>query len=207
MQTYEVTDPPPVRPRRPGPPWGRRAVWAVTAAVCAIDQATKSLVLALDPASAHRTGGGLVSVRLVRNTGAGFGIGAGHPVVITLVAGAAAVVVLVLLGSTKSRVAALCWAVVLGGALGNLADRLFRSPGPGLGAVVDWIHVDGYPPSFNLADVAIRAGAVAAVIAMVVTARRPQTNTEYPVSGRRGPASESPKPDAEPKAGSTQPSD
>jgi signal peptidase II len=169
-----VSDPPRDRPGRPGAPRAYWAVWAVAAAVCAIDQGTKVLVLALDPSSADRTGGGPLSVRLVRNTGAGFGIGAGHPAVITLVAGAAALAVLALLWSARSRAIALCWAVVLGGALGNLADRMFRSPGPGLGAVVDWIRVDGYPDTFNLADVAIRAGAVAAVIAMIASARRMQ---------------------------------
>lgn len=169
-----MSDPLPVRPGRPGVPRAHWAVWAVAAAVCAIDQGTKALVLALDRSSADRPGGGLLSVRLVRNTGAGFGIGAGHPVVITFVAGAAALVVLALLWSARTRPAALCWAVVLGGALGNLADRMFRSPGPGLGAVVDWIRVDGYPDTFNLADVAIRVGAVAAVVAMIVSARRVQ---------------------------------
>ncbi|HEY3869419.1 MAG TPA: signal peptidase II [Actinocrinis sp.] len=175
-----MTAPPPARTRQPGAPRAHWAVWAVAAAVCAIDQGTKALVLALDPSSADRRGGGLLSVHLLRNTGAGFGIGAGHPVVITIVAAAATVVVLVLLWSAGSRAAALCWAVVLGGALGNLADRMLRSPGPGLGAVVDWIRVDGYPATFNLADVAIRAGSVAAVVAMIVSGRRAQRRGTAP---------------------------
>jgi signal peptidase II len=60
---------------------------------------------------------------------------------------------------------------VAGGAAGNLADRLLRSPGPGRGAVVDWIHVAGYPATFNLADVAIRAGVVAALVATLAAGR------------------------------------
>ena len=56
---------------------------------------------------------------------------------------------------------------MLGGALGNLADRLFRSPGLGRGAVTDWIHVGWYLPSFNVADVAIRVDAVGSVAAML----------------------------------------
>lgn len=107
-------------------------------------------------------GGGLVSVRVVRNTGASFGIGAGQPL---LVAGSSAVViaaVAVLRALVRSRAAALFLAVVLGGALGNLADRLFRPPGLGHGAVAAWIHVAGYPATLNLADVAVRAGAVGA---------------------------------------------
>jgi signal peptidase II len=140
-------------------------VCAVAVIVLAGDQVSKSLVLASHP-SPNR-GGGVVSVRLVRNTGASFGLGAGHPVVVVLVAVAIIAIVAVLLARTRSRAAALCLAAVLGGALGNLADRLFRAPGLGRGAVVDWIHVSVYPATFNIADLAIRVGAVGAVIAML----------------------------------------
>jgi signal peptidase II len=138
----------------------RRAVGGITAFVLAADQLSKSLVLAAHPGG----GGGLVSVRVVRNTGASFGIGSGHPLLVVAASAAVIAVVAVLLARVRSRPAALLLAVVLGGALGNLADRLFRSPGLGRGAVVDWIHVAGYPATFNLADVAIRAGAAAAFL-------------------------------------------
>jgi signal peptidase II len=137
----------------------------VAVIVLAGDQVTKSLVLAAHPSP--DSVGGVVSVRLVRNTGASFGLGAGHPIVVVLVAVAVIAIVAVLLARTRSRAAALCLAAVLGGALGNLADRLFRAPGLGRGAVVDWIHVAVYPATFNLADLAIRVGAVGAVIAVL----------------------------------------
>jgi signal peptidase II len=137
----------------------------VAVIVLAGDQVSKSLVLAARPSS--NSGGGLVSVRLVRNTGASFGLGAGHPIVVVLTSVVVIAIVAVLLARTSSRAAALCLAAVLGGALGNLADRLFRAPGLGRGAVVDWIHVAFYPASFNLADLAIRVGVVGAVIAML----------------------------------------
>jgi signal peptidase II len=143
----------------------RWAVCAVAVIVLAGDQVSKSLVLAARPSA--NSGGGLVSVRLVRNTGASFGLGAGHPIVVVLVAVAVIALVAVLLARTRSRAAAVCLAAVLGGALGNLADRLFRAPGVGRGAVVDWIHVAFYPATFNLADLAIRVGVVGAVIAML----------------------------------------
>ena len=120
--------------------------------------------MAADPGRGHG-GYGLFSVRLVRNTGASFGIGAGHPLVITLTAAAVLAVAPVLLARARSRVVAVSLAVVVGGAAGNLADRLFCGPGLGGGAVVDWIHVVGYPSTFNMADVAIRLGAVCAAIA------------------------------------------
>jgi signal peptidase II len=114
---------------------------------------------------------GLVSVRLVRNTGASGGIAAGYPVLVTLAAVAIVAVAGTLAMRTRSRAVALCLAAVLGGALGNLSDRLFRAPGLGRGAVVDWIHVAGRGGSFNISDLAIQLGAVAAVVAMFAADR------------------------------------
>jgi signal peptidase II len=53
--------------------------------------------------------------------------------------------------------------LVLGGALGNLIDRIFRSPGFLRGAVVDFVHVGSFP-TFNVADAAITVGAVLVVV-------------------------------------------
>jgi signal peptidase II len=142
----------------------RWAMLGTAAAVVAADQVSKSLVLWLHPAA----GAGLVSVRLVRNTGASGGIAAGYPVLVTL----AAIVIAGVAGALAVRVrwrgVAVCLAAVLGGALGNLSDRLFRSPGLGRGAVVDWIHVAGRGGSFNVSDLAIQLGVVGALVAMFV---------------------------------------
>jgi signal peptidase II len=54
-------------------------------------------------------------------------------------------------------------ALMLGGALGNLSDRLFRSPGPLRGHVVDWIELPHWPV-FNIADSAIVVGGLLAVL-------------------------------------------
>ena len=137
------------------------------AVVLAADQITKSLVLRLHPV----TGSGLVSIRLGRNTGASGGIAAGYPVLVTLAAVAIVAVAGTLAVRTRSRAVAICLAAVLGGALGNLSDRLFRAPGLGRGAVVDWIHVAGRGGSFNISDLAIQLGAVAAVVAMFAADR------------------------------------
>src|SRR5262249_21222345 len=80
--------------------------------------------------------------------------------VITLTALAILAVAVALLVRTSSRAVALALAAVAGGAAGNLADRLFRAPGLGRGAVVDWIHVAFYPPTFHLAALAIRLRAL-----------------------------------------------
>jgi signal peptidase II len=158
-------------------------VCGVAVLVLAVDQVSKSVAVAAGPGGS----GGIVSVRLVRNTGASFGIGSGHPLVITLTAAAVLAVALVLLARARSRAVALSLAAVAGGAAGNLADRLFRGPGLGRGAVVDWIHVVGYPATFNLADVAIRLGAVCAVIAALVTVPR-QAGTTGDARPRRAVA-------------------
>jgi signal peptidase II len=151
------------RPRRP---WLTASILVVL--VVAADQISKAAVVAARPSG---TGGGF-GIRLVRNTGASFGLGAGHPYLITLIALVVLALAIALLARARSRAVILALAVVIGGAAGNLADRLFRAPGPGRGAVVDWIHVAGYPATFNLADVAIRLGALAALIAWLVTAPR-----------------------------------
>jgi signal peptidase II len=144
--------------RRRGIRW---AMLAIAATVVAADQVSKTLVLRSDLAA----GTGWAAVRLVRNTGASGGIAAGYPVLVTLaavlIAGAAGTLAL----RARGRGMAICLAAVLGGALGNLSDRLFRSPGFGRGAVVDWIHFGG-SGSFNVADMAIQFGVLAAVVVM-----------------------------------------
>jgi len=147
----------------------RWAVICISAAVLAADQVSKALAVAAAPSGSR---GGSVRAGLVRNTGASFGIGTGYPVLITVVAAAVLAAAVIWLARTRRPAIALCLAVVAGGAAGNLADRLLRSPGPGRGAVVDWIHVAGYPAAFNLADVAIRAGAAGALVAMLTAGRR-----------------------------------
>ena len=150
--------------------------------VLAADQVSKALAVAAAPSGSR---GGLVWAGLVRNPGASFGIGAGYPVLITVVAAAVLAAAVTWLARTRRPGAALCLAAVAGGAAGNLADRLLRSPGPGRGAVVDWIHVAGYPPAFNLADVAIRAGAAGALVAMLAAGRWKTRRMAAP--GRRLP--------------------
>jgi signal peptidase II len=147
----------------------RWAVICIAVLVLAADQVSKALAVAAAPSGPRD---GLIWAGLVRNTGASFGIGTGHPVLITVVAAAVLAAAVIWLARTRGPGAALCLAVVSGGAAGNLADRLLRSPGPGRGAVVDWIHVAGYPATFNLADVAIRAGAAGALVAMMTAGHR-----------------------------------
>lgn len=141
---------------------------AVAAIVLLADLATKQLALTnLAEREPARLLGGAVYLTLVHNSGAAFGIGAGYTWVFTLIA----LAVIGWLVWAVTRLRSLPWAVsfglILGGALGNLADRIFRAPGPFVGHVVDMVSLfDPYGrvwPVFNLADSALFCGVLLAV--------------------------------------------
>lgn len=137
------------------------------AVIASLDQLTKALVLAnFEPHVAYPVIGDWARLYLLFNSGAAFSIGEGHTWIFTLiqlgfVAGA-------LWYSPKVRtawVAAGC-AMVAGGALGNLIDRLLRAPGFFVGHVVDFISVGSFAV-FNLADSAITCGVVVLLIGLI----------------------------------------
>jgi signal peptidase II len=131
----------------------------------AIDAVTKLLVVAQleDQNRSIRILGGAVTLSVSRNSGAAFSFAQGATIVFTLVA----VVVAVVIVRTLPRLRSTGWAVtlglLLGGALGNLVDRLVRGDGFGRGAVVDFISVPHFA-TFNVADSGITVGAVLAVL-------------------------------------------
>jgi signal peptidase II len=147
-----------IRPRRVA------VLVAVAAGVLALDVISKVLVVAqLSDRVPIRLLDGLLTLRVTRNSGAAFSIGTGMTFVLTLIA--ASVIVAIL--RTARRLRSLPWAItlglLLGGATGNLVDRLVRSPGPLRGHVVDWIELPHWPV-FNLADSSIVCGGVIAVL-------------------------------------------
>jgi len=166
----------------------RRVRWAMVGTVLAVvvaDQVTKSLVAA--GRSADGSAFGPITVAVVRNHGAATGIASGFPLLVTLAALAISAFAAALALRASSRTAAICLAAVLGGALGNLSDRIFRSPGFGRGGVVDWIHVAaGGGGSMDVADLAIQFGVIGAVVAMLVVGRSR--------ARQRQPAPEQPEP-------------
>ena len=108
--------------------------------------------------------GGLVYLTQWRNVGAAFSFAEGPTLLFSLVAVAVAVVIV----RTARRLYSAGWAVtlglVLGGAVGNLIDRIFRDPGFLRGGVVDFLSVFAPDarafPVFNLADSAIVCGGI-----------------------------------------------
>lgn len=135
----------------------------MAAAVAGLDQATKAWATrALDDGPVELAGD-TVRLRLVRNSGSAFSLFTGWAPALAVVA-VVLVVVLVRMGRRESDPwTALALALVLGGALGNLADRVFRDPGFLSGAVVDFVDL-GWWPTFNVADSAITAGAIVLLI-------------------------------------------
>lgn len=133
----------------------------------AIDQGSKIWALAtLTPGVPRDLVGSLLRLNLIRNPGAAFSLGGGVTWLLTIVA--LGIVAWVLLAAR--RIGHTGWAVtlgiLLGGAIGNLVDRIFRAPGFGRGHVVDFIDYFGLFIG-NLADVAIVvAAAVGAVLSL-----------------------------------------
>ena len=156
----EASPAPSASPRR-----RTRLLLVLAAAVLLADVVTKVLVVAtVERGENIRLLGGALYLTHHRNTGAAFSFAEGWTVVFTLVA----LVVAVVIVRTARRLRSTGWAtalgLVLGGALGNLADRLFRDPGPLRGGVVDFLSVFGPDgrvwPVFNVADSAIVCGGI-----------------------------------------------
>lgn len=100
---------------------------------------------------------GPVQFTLIRNTAGAFGLGGAFVPFLAVGALVLVVVLLTRTDVTEHRGLALAAGLVLGGALGNLVDRLVRSPGLLRGAVVDFVDL-GWWPVFNAADAAITCG-------------------------------------------------
>lgn len=165
---------PVARGRRPSEPATARlprpsrwivVLWCLALGVVVVDQLTKAwAVTALRGAGRIDLLGHWLGLVLVRNPGAAFSFATGQTWVFTAVA----VVVTVIVLRVSRRLGSMWWAatlgLVLGGAVGNLIDRLARDPGIFRGHVVDFIDYGGLFVG-NVADIAI-VGAAAAIMAL-----------------------------------------
>jgi lipoprotein signal peptidase len=159
---------------------------AVAVLVLAADILTKVIVVAtLSARPPVRLLGGLLTLRVDRNPGAAFSIGTS----MTLVFSAIAVGVIIYILRTSRRIRSVPWAVtlglLLGGATGNLVDRLLRYPGPLRGYVVDWIQLPHWPV-FNVADSSIVCGGILAVLLAGRGIRIDGTGLERAAAGSSG---------------------
>jgi signal peptidase II len=171
-----------------------RIACLITVVTLVLDQLTK--IWALHALTPRVEGGGQVRVigdfitfRLVFNPGAALGMGYGYTWLLTIIVVAVVTAIII----SMRRLGSLRWAVtlglLLGGALGNLGDRLFRAPGFAQGHVVDFI---GYHTWFtgNVADIAIVAAAIAmAALAIIGIGLDGQRHAAAPSgSGNKRPA-------------------
>ncbi len=178
--------------------------------VLALDVVTKIVVVhELAHHAPIRLLGGFLTLLLLRNSGAAFSIGTSATIVFTVIAA----VVIVYILRTARKLRSLPWAItlglLLGGATGNLSDRIFRAPGLFRGDVVDWIELPHWPV-FNLADSAIVCGGVLAVLLAILGLRMDGTResrTAEPAPAGQAPAQPAPAqpapaqpaPESEPK--------
>lgn len=142
--------------------------WFTAALVIAVDQATKIWAVAqLEGQPERELIGQFLKLSFVRNPGAAFGLGGGATIVFSLVA----VAVAVFLVRMSTKLVSYWWAVamglMLGGALGNLIDRLFREPSVLQGHVVDFLRLPHWPV-FNVADSCLVVSAVMIVALSVL---------------------------------------
>ncbi|AGL15541.1 lipoprotein signal peptidase [Actinoplanes sp. N902-109] len=163
---------------------GATAVLAVL-----LDQLVKELSTnGLTEGEPVRILGGLVYLSLLRNSGAAFSLGSGYTWVFPLVT----LAVIGWIGWMALRLRSVAWAValglVLGGALGNLGDRIFRAPGVFQGHVVDMISLFGpyakYFAVFNIADACLSVGVVLAVLLELTGRQRDGSRTVRKAAAR-----------------------
>jgi signal peptidase II len=165
---------------QPTAPAGRRvlvaALLTTAGLVLTLDQLTKAwAVEALGDGRSIEVIGELVQLRLFRNPGAAFSFATGATWIFTLVATVASIAIVRASRHLGSRLWALALGLLLGGAVGNLIDRLFRAPGFPSGHVVDFVDLPRLFV-FNVADASISAAAV--LIALLAW-------RGVPVEGRR----------------------
>jgi signal peptidase II len=176
----------------------------VAAFVLAADVISKSVVVArMADHQPIRLLGGLLTITLTRNGGAAFSIGTSMTIVFTAIAVGVIVYILRTARSLRSIGWAIALGLLLGGATGNLLDRIFRAPGAFQGHVVDWIELPHWPV-FNLADSSIVcAGVLVVLLALfgirldgtrpIPAASAPQRDTSEPEPDTTEPYT--PKPD------------
>jgi signal peptidase II len=179
----EVAAPADLMPRRVG------LLASIAATVVVLDLISKIIVVAtITPNESVRIFGGLVYFSLIRNPGAAFSMATGMTWLLALVAIGVVIVIIRMAPRLRSTPWAVSLGLVLGGAIGNLIDRIFRAPGFLQGHVVDFVSVFGpnaeYFPVFNVADSAITIGGISLVITALLGIDFDGTSTRKPREGK-----------------------
>jgi signal peptidase II len=130
-----------------------------------LDQLTKELAIAsLSDGSVMPVIGEILKFRLAYNDAAAFSLGVGQTWVLAIIACCAVLALLWFGPKAKNITWTIIAGLVLGGAAGNLVDRLTRAPGFLNGHVVDFISIPFNFPIFNLADTFLVVGVSLAML-------------------------------------------
>ncbi len=179
MPTIEATKP--VTPIPAASRLRRLLFIAAALIVLALDQASKGLVRTLMDRGESWPDGWPVRLHYVTNTGAAFGILKDQTgfLVITTVIGLAAIYLYYRYPPFDHLVAPVAMGMMLGGAIGNLVDRLR------LGRVTDFLDFPFWP-SFNVADSSIVIGVAVLLVGYAIFAKPPPPRSEREDAGADG---------------------
>jgi len=148
-----------------------RAPVAIAVAVVVVDQLTKHWAVTSLGTDREIDLFWTLRLNLAFNNGMAFGQGQGFGPVIGVIATIVIVYLLVSLRSEASTMSTIGMGLLIGGAAGNLIDRLFRGDDGFLrGAVVDFIDFQWFP-IFNVADMVVNVGAVLLILSSILSAR------------------------------------
>lgn len=138
---------------------------AVALVAYGLDQVSKYLVTTrLELNETVPVLGEVLQLHYVTNPGAAFSLATGFTWILSIVAIGAIVFIIWFAPRIRSLGWATMFGLVLGGAFGNVTDRLTRPPGFGVGHVVDFIQVWGFPAIFNIADIFIVSSMIGVVL-------------------------------------------
>jgi signal peptidase II len=128
----------------------------VAVGVYGLDQLGKYLITRnLDPGDTVPVLGEFLQLHYVTNSGAAFSLASGFTWVLSIIAAGVIVFIVIFAPRIRSLGWATVFGLVLGGALGNVTDRVFRGESIGTGQVVDFIQVYAFPAIFNIADIGV----------------------------------------------------
>lgn len=149
---------------------------AVAALLVALDQITKHWAVTTLSDGRPRHVVWTLQWNLAFNRGMSFSQGQGMGPIIGLVAVVIVVFIVVAVRGNTNRVVAVAAGLVMGGAIGNLVDRIFRGEGGLHGAVVDFIDFQWFP-IFNVADMGVNIGGALFIIWTLLAGRKAPVQT------------------------------
>jgi signal peptidase II len=156
----------------------RILTFSTAAGVVVVDQLTKWWVVSTLPGKPVALIGSFLGLHYVTNSGSAFSLFQGAGMMLALAALVAVAVIVMAVRHLERRPEALAMGLVLGGALGNLTDRLFRGSGFLKGEVIDFVQFTHFP-AFNAADAAITVGAgLVLLVAFTLPRREPGNGHE-----------------------------